>query len=289
MFHSPYSPAPDLSASSPAYSLFTVEHVQRPGVLAASGLATLWIGLRGNAAIQSGGRRTRLEQGSALVLHEDACASLYTDALSSVLVIGIESAALSGAVRQLPFPDYSALSSTESGLAVELSRSASNAHPYAVSSLVVRLIESRIEAQRTLVARCPGVSWARRNELFGRLQRVRLYLRAHVDRRVEVPLLAEMVGFCRWRLTKVYRAVYGCGPYEDHCRMRLEYARSLLDDHRRSVQEVGSAAGFDSSSAFARAFRKHFQLSATAYRTLRPRAGGGPSSCIASAPLVNES
>ena len=287
MFHSPYSPAPDLGVRSPAHSLFTVDHVQRPGVLAASGLATIWIGLRGNAAIQSGGRRIRLEQGSALVLHEDACASLYTDAFSRVLVIGVESAALSGAVRQLPFPDYSALSSAESGAALELSRSGRDAHPYAVSSLVVRLIESRVEAQRTLLARCPGVSWARRNELFARLQRVRLYLRAHVDRRVEVPLLAEMVGFCRWRLTRVYRDVYGCGPYQDHCRMRLEYARSLLDDQSRSVQDVAAAAGFDSSSAFARAFRKHFQLSATAYRTLRPGAGGGANSCIMNPPLTD--
>ena len=94
--------------------------------------------------------------------------------------------------------------------------------------------------QRELAARiprCPGRSRSRKRQVFGRLQRARLYLEGNCDRVVRISELAELTSFSSWYFSKTFHALYDESPQAAAARMRLERAAELLrgtiDDDRR--------------------------------------------------------
>lgn len=82
--------------------------------------------------------------------------------------------------------------------------------------------------------------------------------------------LAQVMGCSRSRL---YRAFDSCevGVMETLSEMRMDKARSLLALTQMPVGEVALACGYTDVSAFARAFRRAFQVSPSEYRIAHPR------------------
>ncbi|MBE9463807.1 helix-turn-helix transcriptional regulator [Dyadobacter subterraneus] len=69
--------------------------------------------------------------------------------------------------------------------------------------------------------------------------------------------LAKSVGMSLSKLKRLFKQVFGCGPYSYYQTRRMKEAASLLQDNQRSVSEVGYALGFSNLSHFSRVFEEH--------------------------------
>lgn len=95
----------------------------------------------------------------------------------------------------------------------------------------------------------------------------------HVERNLTQPLLlddlARVACFSPFHFHRIFSAMTGETVQRFVARLRVEKAASMLLAYpSASVTEVALDCGFGSSAAFARAFRAHFGLSATAWRKL---------------------
>ena len=72
------------------------------------------------------------------------------------------------------------------------------------------------------IPRCPGRSRSRKRQVFGRLQRARLYLEGNCDRVVRISELAELTSFSSWYFSKTFHSLYEESPQAASARMRLD-------------------------------------------------------------------
>lgn len=89
--------------------------------------------------------------------------------------------------------------------------------------------------------------------------------------RFEEPLslveIAEGSGVLLRSLQSRFRAQLGQSPRSYYLDLRLSSAKRMLEQSASSVAEVATAHGFNSASAFARAFRRRFDMSPFAARS----------------------
>lgn len=131
--------------------------------------------------------------------------------------------------------------------------------------LLRHLARVQVELRERLAA-CPGKSHWRKTQVMARLQRARRFLEANCDRNVRIAELAVMTNFSHWYFTKTFHRVYGESPKTYATRMRLERAHQLLRGPGAAVGDVAAACGFESHSAFSRAYRQRFGVSANSCR-----------------------
>ncbi len=131
--------------------------------------------------------------------------------------------------------------------------------------LLRHLALTQVELRERLAA-CPGKSHWRKTQVMARLHRARRFLEANSDRIVRIAELATMTNFSHWYFTKTFHRVYGESPKAYATRVRLERARRLLLRTDSAVGEVAAACGFESHSAFSRAYRQRFGVSAMSSR-----------------------
>jgi AraC-like DNA-binding protein len=81
-----------------------------------------------------------------------------------------------------------------------------------------------------------------------------------------VESLAIEVAMSRSRFAHRFNSLVGLAPMSYLSDWRLQKALSLLDSSRLSVQQIASQAGYQSASAFTRAFSSKFGQSPTEYR-----------------------
>ena len=81
-----------------------------------------------------------------------------------------------------------------------------------------------------------------------------------------VESLASQVAMSRSRFAHRFNELLGLGPMAYLADWRLQKALSLLDDSQLNVQQVASQTGYQSASAFTRAFSGKFGLAPTEYR-----------------------
>ena len=108
-----------------------------------------------------------------------------------------------------------------------------------------------------LVAQLPAKRARTRRLLLGLLQRAREMIEDHRGWPPSLEVLAQASCLSRFHLLRLFKAVFGASPmaYAERCRM--ERARGLLRHTPLSVAEVAGRLGYESQSAFAKAFRRH--------------------------------
>ncbi len=109
-----------------------------------------------------------------------------------------------------------------------------------------------------------------RREYERRVNRVMDHVRAYLGEPLTLADLARVAAFSPFHFHRVFRAVTGETLFGFVQRVRLERAAGMLLYSDASVLTVALEHGFGSAATFARAFRAHFGMSATAWR-----AGGG--------------
>lgn len=245
--------------------------VARLGSLQTAGSCfTVWIQVRGSAWVEAKEGRFRMRRGEWIAFEKES--RPLVQAGRSGLCIGL--ALNADAMRMLMeladcglYAGRGLMKPAELRVALRLWRDAlgSGLPAQALRPMLLHLAS----LQRTMagtVQRCPGRSRSRKRQVFGRMQRARLYLEGNSHRVVRIGELAELTNFSSWYLSKTFQSLYEESPQALSARLRLERAADLLRDTDMMIGEVASASGFDNCCSFARAFRARFGTSASHYR-----------------------
>lgn len=107
-----------------------------------------------------------------------------------------------------------------------------------------------------------------RQEYVNRVNRVIDHIQAHRAEALELEKLAQIAAFSPFHFHRIFRSITGENLGEFVQRIRLEWAgTALLQRPQADVLEIALDSGFQSASAFARAFKEHFGVTATAWRS----------------------
>jgi AraC family transcriptional regulator len=251
--------------------------VSRLGSMQLSGsLFSIWIQLRGASWVEAKEGRFRLRQGEWIALERDSKPVIQADRFGVCVGLTLTAEALKAMTRFSDCGLYAGrgrLSRQDGRVTLRLWREACSRTVPGASTDVTWLRPVLLHlagVQRELAARiprCPGRSRSRKRQVFGRLQRARLYLEGNCDRVVRISELAELTSFSSWYFSKTFHSLYEESPQAASARMRLERAADLLTSTTMMIGEVAAASGFDNCCSFARAFRARFGVSATRYRS----------------------
>ena len=261
----------------------TLEASSRPHCLAASrqgnlGLQarrySLWVQIRGESWIESAEGRFRLRPGQWIVLDRDSRPIVQATSLGLCLGLSFDGGG-SGSRRAATddarvYPGRGRLDEGERLVFLRLwrracPRSANAARSGDAAPLLAFMAEIQGDLQR-YAQRCPGRTRSHRHQVFVRLQRARLYLNGHRNRRVPMRELARLVNFSHSYFSRTYTFVYEEQPQVTASRIRLAHAAELLTSTEAPIGEIAQASGFENNCSFSRAFRARFGVSATDYR-----------------------
>jgi AraC family transcriptional regulator len=118
-----------------------------------------------------------------------------------------------------------------------------------------------------------------------RLATVGMYVRAHLDERLTLQNIAAAADLSPFHFHRVFRVAFGENLNAFVIRHRLQRAAYELRYSKRSITEIGLRCGYESPSAFGRAFARAFDLSPSAYRAADDVAARVPASF---APLASD-
>jgi AraC-like DNA-binding protein len=130
--------------------------------------------------------------------------------------------------------------------------------------LVSRLVASA-QGHRRLAARLPAAKASTRRLLAARVERARQL----IEDGEALPSLDELArasGLSKFHLLRLFKAAFGCTPSVYRGRRRMDRARRLLVATPMTLAAIGEALGYESTSAFIRAFRRHFGVAPSAIR-----------------------
>ncbi len=249
--------------------------VARLGSLQSSGTAfTVWMQIRGSAWVESRDGRFRLRQREWIAFERESRPLVQAGRDGVCIAMRLDAEALQtlGALADCAlYAGRGRMSRADARIALRLWRDTqdSDGAMQQLRPLLLHLASLQRELSGSL-QRCPGRSRLRKRQVFGRMQRARLYLEGNSHRVVRIGELAELTNFSSWYLSKTFQSLYEESPQALAARLRLERAASLLHDTDMLIGEVASASGFDNCCSFARAFRARFGVSATRYRAQAP-------------------
>ncbi|MCL7715164.1 helix-turn-helix transcriptional regulator [Stenotrophomonas mori] len=246
--------------------------VSRLGSLQTSGsVFTVWMQMRGSAWVESKEGQFRLRPREWLAFEKESRPMVQAsrDGLCVGVAVDAQALRMLGMLADAGlYSGHGRMSWTEARMALRLWREAQASgadNPLALRPLLLHVAA----LQRGFaegVQRCPGRSRQRKRQVFGRMQRARMFLEGNSHRVVRIGELAELTNFSSWYLSKTFHSLYQESPQSLSARLRLERAATLLRDTDMMIGEVAEASGFDNCCSFARAFRARFGQSATRYR-----------------------
>jgi AraC family transcriptional regulator len=240
---------------------------------------SIWLQIRGSSWVEAKEGRFQLQRGEWIALEKDSRPLVQSDRHGLCIGLSLGSDVLRALGRLSDGTLYAGrgqLDRHDVLVALRLWREAAARMPAADIGQLRPLLLHLIGVQRDLAARvprCPGRSRTRKRQVFGRLQRARLYLEGNSDRIVRISELAELTSFSSWYFSKTFLSLYDESPQAAAARLRIERAAELLVSNSMMIGEVAAACGFDNCCSFARAFRARFGVSASNYRK-GVRAGG---------------
>ena len=108
---------------------------------------------------------------------------------------------------------------------------------------------------------------SRREEYLGRINRVIDHIEKHIGEDLSLEGLSSVACFSKYHFHRIFASMVGETLGDYILRLRLEKAAMrLLANRKATVTEIALDGGFANPSTFARAFRDHFGMSATAWR-----------------------
>lgn len=141
----------------------------------------------------------------------------------------------------------------------------------ACEATLLALCTAMLEQQRALqplVDRCNGRTPQRRHLTLQRLLRVYHLIERDSGNHFRLAQLARAASYSPWHLIRMYREVFGETPSEHAARLRLARAWSMVRESELAVCEITERLGFESQSAFCRAFKSAYGLTTTQARRL---------------------
>jgi len=122
-----------------------------------------------------------------------------------------------------------------------------------------------VMARRGQAMRIPGARRSTREELLRRLLRAEAYL-AETGAGATLAGAADAAALSPFHLIRLFKAAFGETPLSYGTGMRLDRARNELIKSHKSIVDIAEAAGYESRSAFDRAFVRRYRSTPGAVR-----------------------
>jgi AraC family transcriptional regulator len=91
----------------------------------------------------------------------------------------------------------------------------------------------------------------------------------HLDEEFNLDRLAAQVGLSKFYFNRLFKSALGVSPSRYQISLRMDAARRLLRETKKSVVEIALEVGYANPSHFARFFRKETGSSPSDYRQSR--------------------
>ena len=101
---------------------------------------------------------------------------------------------------------------------------------------------------------------------FGNFTKVIDYIHIHYANKLSVGELAKLSHLSASQLTRRFRKLFGATPHEYIMRVRVDAARTLLEESRRTISDIALEVGFTDHSHFIRTFKHVRGMTPTTYR-----------------------
>ncbi len=143
-----------------------------------------------------------------------------------------------------------------------------------IDEALATLLGDQQQAIAARLPRCRGRNKSHRRQTLLRLLHVRHLVRCHVEAddeseaAIDLAWLADRAHYSSGHLIRVHREVFGETPSEYLARLRSARAWRLVRETAMPVGEITQALGFESQSAFCRAFKHTFGMTATQARRI---------------------
>ncbi|PIQ27362.1 hypothetical protein COW36_15540 [bacterium (Candidatus Blackallbacteria) CG17_big_fil_post_rev_8_21_14_2_50_48_46] len=131
--------------------------------------------------------------------------------------------------------------------------------------LILYLLQEQKEIQAE-ISRLPALRKTTREELHKRLNQARDCLYSDTKQRHSLDHLAQIACLSKYHFLRLFRAAYGCTPYQYQLQLRIEKSAQLLRCTKLSVQDIAFSMGFDDPSSFSRLFYRQWGLYPSQYR-----------------------
>jgi len=102
-----------------------------------------------------------------------------------------------------------------------------------------------------------------------KLRRVTDWMAAHLAEEFSLARLAEQAGMSEFHFNRLFRRATGVPPSQYQIKLRMDAARRLLRETKKSVIAIANDVGYSNPSHFAQLFRKETGLAPTDYRRQR--------------------
>jgi transcriptional regulator GlxA family with amidase domain len=109
----------------------------------------------------------------------------------------------------------------------------------------------------------PAVARARADQ---RVQRVITWMQSNLGRQISLADMAKLVNLSTWRFCHVFKSETGVTPSHYLKALRMERARSLLEETFLSVKQVMIEVGMNDESHFVRDFKAAYELPPIKFR-----------------------
>jgi transcriptional regulator GlxA family with amidase domain len=102
-----------------------------------------------------------------------------------------------------------------------------------------------------------------------RVQRALLLMEEHLSTPLPIAVIAARLALSPRQLGRIFEAALGASPIETYRRLRLRYARWLLEKTDRTVTDIALEAGFADCAHFSRSFKVAHGRNPSAGRAIR--------------------
>jgi AraC family transcriptional regulator len=99
-----------------------------------------------------------------------------------------------------------------------------------------------------------------------RINKVLVYIQEHIDEEIPLKDLAHVACFSQYHFHRIFRAFTGETLHAHIRRLRIEKAAGKLKYTKQSITEIALDAGYETPSAFTKAFKKLFGLAPSNFR-----------------------
>ena len=124
---------------------------------------------------------------------------------------------------------------------------------------------SMLKQLLTMVAKLKSEQQLRSSDSFN-IDDIQAYMLQNLDRSINLATLAHLAGLSRFHFSKRYKQLTGIAPIEHLLKMKVEYAKYLLETNDMAVSVVAEKVGYEDALYFSRLFKKHTGYSPTQYR-----------------------
>lgn len=99
-----------------------------------------------------------------------------------------------------------------------------------------------------------------------RIRRVVAFMDEHIDEELSLPSLAAIACLSQFHFQRIYQKLVGETPTETVRRLRLQRAAIQLSRGETSALDAATRAGYGSSQAFCRAFRRRYGMTPSRFK-----------------------